>query len=274
MYIKAVQEYFPWAAYVKPTGDGLLLIFELSDEREALLEELRKTLKAAAALINDFPRLTEGDLLINIDCPKQIGIGAARGSATRLVDDAGGIIDYSGRCLNLAARLMDLARPEGLVFSDRHADAVLDGLVLDEDAFSTDQVYLKGVAEEASLAIWRTQKVIVREEAKQPIAYLPSFEPTQRWQISKVRASFVPYQLIKLNRGPRTSGKDIEIHYEYPTLQADGSPGGSLYTGKVKGEHILEPDGHYVRVPFGEIVNKIGTKKVDEKQYLKITPFH
>ena len=50
--------------------------------------------------------------MITFELPPDIGIGVARGSATR-ISTQDGILDYSGRPLNLAARLVNFARPRG-----------------------------------------------------------------------------------------------------------------------------------------------------------------
>ena len=68
-----------------------------------------------AFLVEAFGQITANDFMINFPVPQRLGVGVARGTATRLAS-GGQVLDYTGRCLNLAARLMDKARPYGVVF--------------------------------------------------------------------------------------------------------------------------------------------------------------
>jgi class 3 adenylate cyclase len=69
-----------------------------------------------------------------------LGIGIAAGSASRLI--AGDTtFDYTGRPLNVASRLMDIARPAGVVLEE-----TLDFEALSDETqelFARDQVFLK-----------------------------------------------------------------------------------------------------------------------------------
>ena len=150
IYSKILEDYFPTADFVKPTGDGLMLIRELDPEAEKVIEEVQHWVQASLSLVADFPTLTDDDVLLNVPVPAHIGIGVARGSATKLIGQGDTTIDYSGRCLNLAARLMDLSRPEGVVFHDRHATALLGSTV---DAMFMEQVYVKGIDDTSPLTI-------------------------------------------------------------------------------------------------------------------------
>jgi len=169
MYSRVLTHFFPEFTYAKPTGDGLMIVRELATEVDAVEAAGCGKFSNAVQLVKDFPGLTDENVLITISVPRRIGIGIARGSATRIVVDDGAIIDYSGRCLNLAARLMDLARPQGVIFSDRHARALLGEEIADE--LSNDDVYIKGVSEDDPVSILFTPEwVAIPEIAYEPIA--------------------------------------------------------------------------------------------------------
>jgi class 3 adenylate cyclase len=138
---------FPDAVFFKPTGDGLLLIHELPVNAQQVPEIVSSILVRSLALVESFGQITSDDFMINFPVPQKLGVGVARGSATRLVSD-GGVLDYTGRCLNLAARLMDKARPSGVVFADSHAKYLLTpelALRFSDDAVCIGHVRTRGV---------------------------------------------------------------------------------------------------------------------------------
>ena len=108
IYINIIETYFMDANFIKPTGDGLLIIKNYNEEdiREISNDVIEKCME----IVEIFPTLLNDDPMINFETPKNIGLGIARGSACCLKNDDK-IIDYSGRILNLASRLMDIARP-------------------------------------------------------------------------------------------------------------------------------------------------------------------
>jgi len=55
--------------------------------------------------------------MTNFPTPDKIGIGITRGSVCCIMSGSK-ILDYSGRNLNLASRLMEMARPSGIVFDE------------------------------------------------------------------------------------------------------------------------------------------------------------
>lgn len=105
--------------------------------------------------------------MINFSVPENCGIGISRGSATCLrTNDA--ILDYSGDALNIASRLMDCARPKGVVFDSKFGVELLDSELT--DLFTTEAIYLKGVAEEKPINIWfTTESTKISEKLKQPL---------------------------------------------------------------------------------------------------------
>jgi class 3 adenylate cyclase len=145
LYTRLLDRFFPEADYFKLTGDGLMIIDHIGEEEDQVVTAIRSLLERALDLVEAFPTVTGDDLMVNFEVPQAVGVGIARGSATVLLDSAREPLDYSGRCLNLAARLMNLARPQGVVIADRHADRLLGEAL--QERFATSDVYVRGLGE-------------------------------------------------------------------------------------------------------------------------------
>ena len=116
---------------------------------------------------SEFGNICDGDPMINIKVPEKVGIGVTRGSTCCLVSKDL-VIDYSGRLLNLAARLTDIARPSGIVIDG----AFIIGLLTEEQRklFKKEKVYLKGIAENKSISIfYMPEFTVIPQYNKQPI---------------------------------------------------------------------------------------------------------
>jgi class 3 adenylate cyclase len=116
IYLAVLGRFFSDRDFFKPTGDGLLLVHELPSTSAKWPEKVTSILSRSVELVRSFADLAQGDLAVPPKVPDLLGIGVALGPATRLISGTQ-ILDYTGRCLNLAARLMDKARPSGVVFS-------------------------------------------------------------------------------------------------------------------------------------------------------------
>jgi len=167
--LNILQEYFPDATFFKPTGDGLMIIRHF--DRDSLAEEVEMAVRTSLRLATDFSSISQGDPMVNFDVPTELGIGITRGAATRLA--SGELtLDYSGRPLNLAARLMDLARPSGVVFDGRLVKGLeMDAELLEE--FTEDHVYVKGIADVAPMQVYRSSLVKISVRNKQPLEGSP-----------------------------------------------------------------------------------------------------
>lgn len=113
VYLKIINNYFQFASFYKPTGDGLLVI--ISYDETNIKERINTTIKTCLRFLKEFSALLTNEPMINYETPDNLGIGLARGSACRIFSGEK-ILDYSGRILNSASRLMDIARPSGIVF--------------------------------------------------------------------------------------------------------------------------------------------------------------
>ncbi len=94
--------------FVKNLGDGHLLLWELSDPPDPDL--VADVVRGAHAAQTAFAAFAAGHGAAGGELPRHVGVGVAIGDVSRSDD-------YYGVALNLAARLQNLARPEGLAVS-------------------------------------------------------------------------------------------------------------------------------------------------------------
>jgi class 3 adenylate cyclase len=149
VYKKIINTYFPDATFFKPTGDGLLIVLACYEKNVEKL--VPSAISKCQEIVNGFSIFCKGTHLINFPVPDRVGIGVARGPATRL-ESEGKILDYSGNTLNLAARIVDIARPTGVVFHDSVGIQLLPENL--QPVFSKTAVYLRGVAESVPVTVY------------------------------------------------------------------------------------------------------------------------
>jgi len=184
VYAKLLDRYLAEARYFKPTGDGLLVILPVDEDRPKA--GVRKAVTQALKIVADFPGLTKGDSAVNFPVPQEIGIGLARGPASRLVS-GNKTLDYSGRTLNLASRLMDLARPQGVVLDGAFGTELLTPSV--RRLFTDEHVYLKGIAPRKGLPIFYTSEYTnIPASAKQPLDEVKWGEGTWETKLRELKA--------------------------------------------------------------------------------------
>ena len=172
VYMKIIDSYFDFASFYKSTGDGLLLTIPWEDK--SLQQISQQVIESCIKCQSEFGTLFDGDPSINFKVPHEIGIGVARGSACCLISGET-VIDYSGRLVNLASRLTDIARPSGIVIDGAFVVELLteeQQKIFQED----NNVYLKGVAEDKPIKIYYTPVfTIISKYNKQPIV-------SKRWR--------------------------------------------------------------------------------------------
>jgi class 3 adenylate cyclase len=217
IYIKILDDFFPDAEFFKPTGDGLLIL--LTYERENLTEVVQSAVGRSISIVEKFEEFCAGDEMINFDVPAKIGVGLARGSATRLAAD-GKALDYSGRPLNLASRLMDLARPFGVVFDTRFGFPLLDKET--QALFRKDSAYVKGLAESKPMEVFCLQGYVeIPEHNKRPLDGFVRFsQPEEKLTFKALedRGNFRHH----LSQEPARTD-NIELHLWYPKILSDGT---------------------------------------------------
>lgn len=268
LYLRSVYgivlaTHFADASFFKPTGDGLLIVHELPTKAQEVPVIVSSILGRLIGLVNSFGEITANDLMINFDVPQELGVGVARGSATRLVSD-GFVLDYTGRCLNLAARLMDKARPSGVVFSDRHATQLIDTDLA--DSFSKDRVCIRGISEQTPIEILLTDGVRISPADREPLPESKNLWGTQeRLTLSELRESsqFSFY----LPRAPR-SFERAGVHVEFPSFDKEGNDTGWIRSLELYGEVAEHPQGTVVIIPLKRVHE--GTKTLPPTIITKI----
>lgn len=217
VYIRILDEYFPDAEFVKPTGDGLLVL--LSYDRDSLTEVLRSAVDKSIHLVEAFPGFCDQDDMVNFKVPTKLGIGLARGSATSLIAKKK-VLDYSGRPLNLASRLMDLARPSGIVFDGSFGFELLENEV--RGRFQKDAAYVKGLAESVPMTVFSLAGYVeIPEFNKKPMDGFKRFtEPMEELTFKRLEERAPRYRHRLTNEPARKD--NIELHLEAPAIKANG----------------------------------------------------
>ena len=190
VYVKLINQYFPFHSFYKPTGDGLLITIQIDEEN--LEERAQTTVDACLQCLEEFPDICAGDAMINFEVPSQIGFGLTRGTACCLISgDA--VLDYSGQILNLASRLTDYARPKGIVLDGQFGIELLSNPV--KEKFEPTKVFIRSVAEAEPRGIYVPKGVVeVPAYARMPIDF-------ERWDTLTVDATLAEWRV----RGPKWS---------------------------------------------------------------------
>jgi class 3 adenylate cyclase len=209
-----IDRHFPQAPFIKMTGDGLLIVSPC--QKGKLDEDANHALNACQKVHQSFPSLVD-DPMVNIKKPQKIGIGLSRGAAFRIVAN-GGTLDYSGRVLNLASRLMNLARPSGIVFDCEFLTGITAPSDL-EETFSKSKVWLWGIAESDPIEIYYSKAY----GTSIPAMYKKRLD-LRKWKTETGSWSFESIEsneknnlniLFILDEEPRDAG-EIVVKVEYP----------------------------------------------------------
>lgn len=276
-YSAILALYFPDADFFKPTGDGLFIVHILPDDAQQLPLIISSILTRSVKLVDEFGQITADDVMVNFPVPQQLGIGVARGSVTRLVSN-GLVLDYTGRCLNLAARLMDKARPYGVVFSDSHASQLMDEVVA--TSFRADRVCVRGISEQTTIPIYVTKRVEISPADREPIPESKfTWGCAQPLSVADVMESSA--YCFYLPRAPR-SYEHAGVQVQYPGFDSDGNDKDSVHSFDLFGDVEERPEGHVVVIPFDRVQQSINgvppttiTKFLGRTKttYVQFTPF-
>jgi class 3 adenylate cyclase len=264
LYAEILDKYFPRARYFKPTGDGLLIIEDYTER--TLRSKVQATILSSFSLIEDFGGLTTADPMVNFDVPSRVGVGLSRGAACRLVS-RGKTLDYSGRVLNLASRLMGLARPKGIVFDSALGPELLPSELLEK--FVSETVFLKGIAEDTPVTVFHSQDVVIDDIARRPLSAV-SWASVDRTYTLKELKGQLPVQAFILDQVPRDP-KAIQV--KVITRDPRGRNRGGL-TWDLKGfEYRLDVGRPTVTVPhqaIPELVAQWGIRRNLEEVELRV----
>jgi class 3 adenylate cyclase len=266
IYIKLIDEYFDGAKFFKSTGDGLLIIFPYV---EASLETTaNKVVATCLRLVDEFPRLCDGDPIINFATPSKIGIGIARGSACRL-QNKGAILDYSGKTINSSAKLMDLARPLGVVFDQSFVGSILTAA--NSLHFKTENLYVRGVSEEVAIDISYTHThTSILEANRHPLH-------KRKWAKNAVKKKLReitqqgPFFRHVLDKRPHNAS-DIKVVASYPAVRG-GRRLPNVLTHHEFTHFSFQDEHHqlFVRMNYAKLAGYLGEQGVKPNWDIEIT---
>jgi hypothetical protein len=266
-YNRILTKHFDDAGFFKLTGDGMMLIYPFNDV-STLQSTVRATVRKSIALVKEFPTLTNDDRMINFSVPTRLGVGLARGSATVIASDDK-TLDYTGRPLNLAARLMDLARPLGVVFDDSFGIEELTMAV--RKKFAHADVYVNGIAEENSIGVyylpdWTT----IAEYRKLPISApikMADDTRTLKFKALKDRGKF----LERLEREPAQPTAGATLLVEYPAVRDDGTKTDLVWTMTRQAVIDRKQNRWYAKVDYREIAKKMEARRCQDEWTVRTT---
>ncbi len=199
VYMKLLDTYFQDISFAKATGDGLLIALSYTERN--LSQVATKTMESCLEALRDFGSFCNDDPMVNFEVPRQLGIGMSRGSACCLISGRK-VLDYSGSVLNLASRLMDFARPSGIVL-DANFQATLFPKNI-QQLLAEDEVYIKGIHEDSPLKILYTRDCVkIPEEAKKPLHGTEWHTEKRELTLKEIKGLEGPL-VLKLARKPQS----------------------------------------------------------------------
>jgi class 3 adenylate cyclase len=237
-YTRILDDYFPDVSFFKPTGDGLLIVKAV--DRESLTATVQRFVAGALRLDSEFKDVCAADDLINFRTPERVGIGIARGTATRIsAEDK--TLDFSGYPLNLASRLMDLARPGGVVFDESLGLSLLTSE--QEKGFRPEKVYVKGLADLSPITAYVTADVDIPAGNKRPFGAEIYVQKAEECTYTEFKR-YGPRFLHRLDHRPLSS-ESVRLHFQFPSTDERG-----VKIGNILRTHALpalsveeQPDG-------------------------------
>src|ERR1043166_2560995 len=237
-YLKLLRDYFREAVFAKPRGDGLLIVFRHDEHNLNEISDM--VLTNCFKAMDDFPDMFKGIPIINYPTPEAIGFGVARGSASYFAagDD---VVDYSGKLLNLAARLNELAKPTGVVIDGSYQLDIIPANLRAQ--FESKSVYLRGIAEEEPIEVLCSSKVVLPPEALHPLR-----EP--KWSI--IDEPLTVAEILRLDgaywvRIPEPlSRKKIRAEFRWP----NGLDDSFSFVRCPDAEYVADGSGSAVSIPL------------------------
>jgi class 3 adenylate cyclase len=251
-YIRILDDFMPDADFFKLTGDGMLAIFRF--ERDSLEEVVRHAVDVSIKLVEVFPDICQDDPMVNFPVPGELGVGLARGAVTCL-RSGDKVLDYSGRPLNLASRLMDLARPKGVVFDESFGFALLTPAV--QERFVQEMVYIKGIAEDAPLTAYVLEGVEIPAYNRSPLNRFEQFrEKPETYKLKDLDDRGGRYQYPLTHEPARTD--QIDVHITWPSVQKNGTKHPKLWTNKtIRARHMFARGRHFAEIDYRAVVQEM-----------------
>lgn len=250
-YVKLLRDYFLNAVFAKPTGDGLLIIFSHTEENLNQISDL--VLTSCFKAIRDFSAMFKSLPIINYDPPKAIGFGVARGSASYLIFNDE-ILDYSGKVLNLASRLNELAKPSGLVIDGSYQINVVPKRL--RKRFETQSVYLRGIAEEESIKVLCSSEVLIPAEALHPITEYAWLKLDREFTVRELSK----FSSFRIKIPTPLSRSKIKTEFVWPS-----GVGANLMVRNCTHDYKIDGDGSSVVFDLADAKDIVTTNKIPQK---------
>jgi len=121
----------------KNLGDGVMLVWEIPQDTRPLIQgkATHRIMHIVSHIIDNFEQLFQKPGVVEIDAYSELvkdlrlGFGLARGHAWKLNFGHHLKFDYAGSVVNLAARLQDRARPDGVVCQYNFSQSLLERML-------------------------------------------------------------------------------------------------------------------------------------------------
>jgi len=210
IYEKILSGYFPSATFSKPMGDGLFVVIRCNERN--IRDIANEVVKNCIKLIQEFGDLCKGENMITFPVPDRIGIGLTRGSVCciHVGDD---IVDYSGKTVNYAARLMDKARPSGLICDYESFHKILSPELMKN--FNDDAICLRGIAETQPKRILYTKDtVIINEEDRKPIRETKWTKEITKYTYEVIKSLGDTFRLYMANKPLKTGNIVLTVRHQ------------------------------------------------------------
>lgn len=162
-----ITENFKGASFVKPAGDGLLMVFPYNASDEAQLRERSiYVISTCFKVLESFPAHFANSAELPGRPPTALGFGISMGQIAE-IRSGGIVLDYSGHILNTAARLNEYARPSGIILDGRFRRSLIPAEYSRE--FRDLDVYIRGISESSPVQVHMSSSVRIPLSALQPI---------------------------------------------------------------------------------------------------------
>lgn len=265
-YTRVLDDYFNDVSFFKPTGDGLLLVRVV--DRDSLKVATTEVVESALRLNSEFASVCAADELINFPTPSRVGIGIARGTATRIVAKKK-TLDFSGYPLNLCSRLMDLARPSGVVVSDGVGLTLVPETV--QQQFKDESVYIRGLADTAGMTVHVTSDVVIPDANRKPFGAELFTETTERITFKDLKGRAKLY-LHRLSKEPSNNGS-VKMEVVFPAVGTGGKPHPHMYRtlSFEPSEVDQRTDGLFACFDYERIATVLSNVKVKPSWDVKLT---
>lgn len=250
-YTAVIDRYFLRPKFYKPTGDGLLILRPYSER--TLATTACACVQAALKLVTDFPSLFVADPMLNFPVPQRLGVGLSRGAVCGLISGKR-ILDYSGRCLNLSARMMDFARPSGVVLDSSFGVELLPATLASQ--FAEGAVCIKGIAPRMPLGIHYTKEwTVIPPRAGEPIEQTAWAKEHQTRTLRQIK-NRAPVFLHTLTAKPSLP-VEITMQIRHPCVVGGRKArDGTMYVHTFKGFTYTEfANSHTLRVDYAALVS-------------------